>query len=408
MTKKIYLIGKPLGHSWSPVIHSYLADYSYELKKLEADEVASFLKNGDYDGLNVTIPYKRDVMAFLDEISPEAERIGAVNTIVRKSGKLCGYNTDYFGFSDLIDSIGIDVKGKKALILGTGGSFHTIRTVLSDRGAREIIPISRSGENNYGNISLHSDADIIINSTPVGMYPKTGVSPVSLDLFPSLSGVLDIVYNPERTELILEAEEKGIPCASGLTMLVSQAKAAAEFFTGDAIDGKIVRDIVEKIRHEKRNIVLIGMPGSGKSSVGKELSKALGRRFVDTDSLITQSTSRTPEEIIRSDGEDAFRRIESEVLSAVSRESSLIIATGGGVVIKDTNRRRMRENGVVVLLDRPLYELTSEGRPLSQKDGVGKLWSDREKFYRSAADITVKTENTPKETADKIIERLSL
>lgn len=402
---KIYLIGKPLGHSWSPVIHSYLADYSYELKELEADALGDFILHGDYDGLNVTIPYKRDVMKYLDEISPEAERIGAVNTVVRRGGKLCGYNTDYCGFSALLDSIGLDVRHKKVLILGTGGSFHTVRTVLTDRGSREIIPISRSGDDNYENISRHADADVIVNTTPVGMYPKTGVSPVDLSVFPRLSGVVDIVYNPEKTELILSAEERGIPSASGLTMLVAQAKAAAEYFVGGTLGDCVpsVAEIVGKINAEKRNTVLVGMPGCGKSSVGHELAKLTGKRFYDTDEVIAEKYGRTPAEIIKEDGEAAFRKIESEVLASLTRESSLIIATGGGAVIKAENRRRMRENGTVVFIERPLYELSSDGRPLSQQKSAEELWAERKEFYLAAADITVKSCRTPLKTAEEII-----
>ena len=408
MKKKIYLIGKPLGHSWSPAIHSLLGDYSYELLEIETDRVGEFILHGEYDGLNVTIPYKRDVMEYLDEISPEAERIGSVNTIVRRGGKLCGYNTDYAGFSALVDSISLDVRGKKALVLGTGGSFHTVRTVLSDRGAKEIIPISRSGDNNYSNISRHSDADIIVNTTPVGMYPNTGVSPVDLSLFPRLSGVLDIVYNPERTALILGATERNIPCASGLTMLVSQAKAAAEYFTGEKISDGIVPGIVESIVKKKRNIVLVGMPGCGKTSVGRAIADILGRRFYDTDDEITKKYGRTPADIITEDGEEKFREIESEILSSLTRESSLVISTGGGTVIKQKNRRLMHENGTVVLLLRPIEELATDGRPITLSHGKEQLWTEREKYYRDASDVTVKVGDSPAETANIIKERLLL
>lgn len=406
--KNIFLIGHPLGHSWSPLIHSYLADYSYELKELLPEEVGDFVLHGSYDGLNVTIPYKRDVIAYLDEISPEAERIGAVNTVVRRAGKLYGYNTDYYGFSALLDRAKIDVFEKMVLVLGTGGSFHTVSTVLTDRGAKEIIPISRTGENNYSNLSRHADADVIVNTTPVGMYPNTGVSPVDLSLFNKLSGVLDIIYNPERTELISEAEEKNIPCASGLTMLVSQAKYAAEFFRGEKIDDGIIPSVVETIAKAKRNIILVGMPGCGKSTVGRALAEITGRRFYDTDEEITKAIGRGPGEIIKEDGEAALREIESEVLARLTRESSLVIATGGGAVIKRENRRRMRENGTVVFIERPLDELSSDGRPLSQQKSADALWDERKEFYLGAADITVRSCATPAETAEEIARWLKL
>ena len=404
--KEIFLIGNPLGHSWSAEIHSRFEGYTYALRPLETDEVEGFMKGGGYDGLNVTIPYKLTAMQYLDEISPEAERIGAVNTVVKKNGRLFGYNTDYTGFSYLLGSSGIDVSGKKVLVLGSGGSSHTVCTVLDDKGAKEAVVISRSGSDNYENLSRHADADIIINTTPLGMYPNNGVSPVRLDEFPRLSAVVDLIYNPERTALILDAEERGIRTASGLTMLVSQAKASAELFTGAAIPEKKIGETVASLRREKRNIVLIGMPGCGKTTVGRALAELTGRKFADTDELISEKYARTPEEIIKSDGENAFRACETEVLRETAKESSLVISTGGGAVTRRDNIRLMRQNGTVVFLNRPIGELSSDGRPLSEAFGAEKLWKERASLYKSAADISVDADKSAAATAKEILERL--
>ena len=404
--KKIYLIGNPLGHSWSPEIHSRLASYTYELKQLSRDELEDFIVSGEYDGLNVTIPYKRDVIPYLDEISPEAARIGSVNTVVRRNGKLYGTNTDYLGFSYMLEDSGIAVKGKKVLVLGSGGSSATVRTVLADMGALEVVVISRSGENNYANLSRHYDADVIVNTTPVGMYPMCGDAPLDLSAFPSLSGVVDLIYNPDKTALILDAEERNIPYVSGLTLLVAQAKRSAEIFTGETMADEVIASTIRSLKKEKKNIILVGMPGCGKTSVGTALASLTGRKFVDTDELITEKYGRTPEEIILSDGEERFRDFESEVLGSVTKESSLVISCGGGTVIRKKNRRMMRQNGVVVLIKRDIGSLNDEHRPLSLGRGNDVLWAERKCYYESAADIEVDNSSSPDKTASLIAERL--
>lgn len=405
---KCGLIGKPLGHSYSPQIHSYLGDYSYTLTELEENEVGDFLKSGRYDAFNVTIPYKKTVMPFLDVISPEAERIGSVNTITHlPDGRLKGDNTDYYGFSYMLDKGKIDVKGKKVLILGSGGASMTARTVAFDHGAKEIVIISRNGENNYENLDRHADCDVLINTTPVGMYPNNGKSPVSLEYLPALSGVVDMIYNPSKTELILDAEEKNIPCISGLFMLVAQAKAASEFFTGSVIDDSVIDEIVRKIESETKNIILIGMPGVGKTTVGKRLSELLSREFIDTDELIVQKAGTSIPEIFKNHGEEYFRNLEHEVLDEVSKKSGLIISCGGGTVIRKGNRRLMKQNSRVVFLKRSLSLLPKDGRPVSQANDLGELYQKRLTFYLDAADFEYDMLEDPTENAKNIIDLLS-
>jgi len=407
MSGKFMLIGHPLSHSYSPEIQSLFGVEDYSLCDLDETEVELFLKSGDFDGLNVTIPYKRTVLPYLDEISPEAERIGAVNTVVRRGGKLFGTNTDYFGFSVLLDSVIPNASGKKALVLGSGGSSHTVSAVLRDRGA-EVVVISRTGENNYLNLSRHTDAALLVNTTPVGMYPNANGSPLSLDGFPHLEGVIDLIYNPAKTELILDAEERNIPCRSGLSMLVAQAKQSAESFLGHAIPAERLALVTEAIEKQKKNVVLIGMPGVGKTSVGRELAALLRRTFVDSDEEIETRFSLSPADFIREQGEDAFRRAEAEVLAALCKESSRVVSTGGGTVILPENRREMKRNSTVVLLTRPLDKLARENRPISLNEGVDALWNERKDAYFQAADAVIPCAENAQKTALSIRKELSL
>ena len=408
-TKKLRtgLIGNPLGHSWSPEIHALLGDYEYRLMPMEEEAVGPFLASGDFDALNVTIPYKKTVMPFLDSISDEARRIGSVNTVVRDgSGRLHGYNTDYAGFSYMLDRAGIALGGRKVVILGSGGASVTARCVAGDRGAAEIVVISRSGEDNYTNLDRHRDADVLINTTPVGMFPKNGVSPVSLDCFPGLSAVVDMIYNPERTALILDAEEHGIPCTSGLPMLVAQAVRASELFTGESIPEERVEEVIRAVQRSRRSIVLIGMPGCGKSTLGKKLAARLRRPFADLDAEIVRSAGKTIPDIFREDGEARFRELETEALRELTKQSGLVLATGGGAVIRAENRRLFRENGTALLLLRPLDELARGGRPLSQTHTPEELWEARREFYLSAADVTVESAPDPEDTLRRALEAL--
>ncbi len=401
------LIGKKLSHSFSPAIHAELADYPYALVELDEGELESFLRSGELDAFNVTIPYKKAVIPYLDELTTEAKRIGAVNTVLRRpDGALVGHNTDYAGFADLVASLGITLNGKKVLVLGSGGASLTAVCVARDMGAREVVVISRSGPDNYENIDRHADADILVNATPVGMYPNNGVSPLSLDALPRLQAVLDVIYNPARTKLLLDAAERGIPCCNGLLMLVSQARRAAEFFLGIQIADAEVERITSMLAKKTENIVLIGMPGCGKSTLGRLLATELGRAFVDLDAEIEKSAGMPIPKIFESEGEEGFRARETEITAHICRESSLVIATGGGVVTQARNLPLLRQNGRVLFLDIAPDDLPCDGRPLSMKKTPAVLYAERLPLYRSAADVTVAISRNIEENMKKIREAL--
>ncbi|MDO4848002.1 MAG: shikimate kinase [Clostridiaceae bacterium] len=383
------LLGKKLTHSYSPAIHGLFGLSDYVLFEKDENELEDFLKNGDWQGINVTIPYKKAVMPYLDWLDDSAEKVGCVNTVLRRGNKLCGYNTDYYGFDELVNSSGIDFEGKKILILGTGGASLAVNAVCKNLNAGEIVFISRSGENNYENISRHADADIIINTTPVGMYPNNLVSPVKLNCFTELSAVFDVIYNPLKTKLSLDAEKLGIPAFSGLPMLVFQAKKANELFRNTTISEEKARSVLREISFLMKNIILIGMPACGKSSVGKKLAEFYGREFLDCDSEIEKRTGRTPAGIIKADGEEKFRIIETQVLSDICKLSGKVIATGGGAVTKAENFDIIKQNAVVVFINRDPSLLSTDGRPLSQKEGVEKLYKTRLPLYRSFADYEI-------------------
>lgn len=355
------LLGRKLGHSYSPQIHHELASYEYKLYEKEPEELNRFLKSGTFDGLNVTIPYKKAVMPLLDEISPEAAAIGSVNTIVSRAGRLTGYNTDAFGFTWLLQKSGVDVAGKKALVFGSGGASVTVCHVLKSLGADPVVVISRSGENNYENLDRHTDAKILVNATPLGMYPGNGVSPVDLTCFDTPECVLDVVYNPARTALILQAEALHIPHASGLSMLVAQAKKACEYFTDTKIPDTEIDRIERLLSHQMQNIILIGMPGCGKSSIGQALANTLHRPFIDADAEIVRRVGCSIPEIFAKDGEPGFRKIESAVLADLGKASGTILATGGGCITRPENYPSLHQNGRIVWLTRPL-ELLPTGR----------------------------------------------
>ncbi len=384
------LIGAKLSHSFSPQIHAELADYSYKLIELGESELGPFLQSNQFDALNVTIPYKKAVIPYLSQRTPEAARIGAVNTVLRRpDGSLIGHNTDYAGFADLVASLGVSLKGKKVLILGSGGASRTAVCVAEDAGARAVVVISRSGPDNYENITRHADAEILVNATPVGMYPNNGESPVSLEGFPRLEAVLDMIYNPARTRLLQLAKERNIPCRNGLLMLVSQARRAAEFFLKTKIDDAEVERITALLAKKTENIVLIGMPGCGKSTLGRRLADEMGRKFVDLDAEITRTAGMPIPEIFAKEGEEGFRLRETEAVAAACRESGLVIATGGGVVTRARNLPLLSQNGRVLFLDIPPEGLPTDGRPLSQKKTPAALYAERLPLYRAAADVTV-------------------
>lgn len=401
------LIGEKLGHSFSPQIHTELADYPYDLVELTESEIEPLLKSGKYDVLNVTIPYKKTVMPFLTSISEEAKRIGAVNTVLRgKDGSLVGHNTDHAGFSDLVRSLGVSLSGKKVLVLGSGGASRTAVTVAEDQGARAVVVISRQGENNYDNIGRHADAEILINATPVGMYPNNGKVPLDIALLPQLEAVFDMIYNPAHTKLLQDAAARNIPSANGLLMLVSQARRAAELFLNEVIPDSEVARITDKIAKKMQNIVLVGMPGCGKSTLGKLLAAEMGRRFVDLDEEIVKRAGRPIPEIFATDGEEHFRKLETEAVADICRESGLVIATGGGVVTRERNLPLLSQNGRVVFLDIPPAGLSTEGRPLSQKRSPEALYAERLPLYRKAADITLSITRDVEENMKKLLEAL--
>lgn len=404
MEKKFGLLGGKLGHSYSPLIHSMLGGYRYILYEKSREELKEFLESREWDGLNVTIPYKLDVLPYLNGLDETAERTGSVNTVVREGGGLKGYNTDYAGFVRMVRRSGMDVRGKKCLVLGSGGASHTVRIALSDMGAEDTVIISRSGDNNYGNIYRHADADIIVNTTPVGMFPDNGNTPLDLGIFENLKGVVDLIYNPKRTELIFDAEERGIPSVSGLSMLVSQAAESCRLFGGGETDDAGIRGIIAAVDRKMSNIVLVGMPGCGKTTVGMLLARKLGREFADTDGYICSESGRTPEEIINEDGEDAFREKESESVKVIGRGSGKVISTGGGVVTRECNYRPLKQNSVIIFLEKDVENLAENGRPLSKKYGNDFLYRSRLPQYLKFADCTVNADGDPEETADRIIE----
>lgn len=404
---KCGLLGRRLGHSYSPQIHKQLGSYSYALFEKEPEGIAAFLKYGDYTGLNVTIPYKKAVIPYLDILSPQAQKLGAVNTIVRQDGKLIGHNTDYFGFQAMISESGLDVADKKILVLGSGGASNTAVAVLKEAGAHVVV-VSRNGENHYGNLHLHNDAYAIVNATPVGMYPNNGTSPLDLTLFPHIHGVLDVIYNPARTQLLLNAEKIGIPTVNGLLMLVAQAKESAEWFTGNAIDHANIRKIYSSLSAQMQNIILIGMPGCGKSTVGKKLAQQLNRSFVDTDAEVVRLAGKSIPDIFAEDGEAVFRDLETKVLAKFGQESGLVIATGGGCVTMQRNYPLLHQNGTLFWIQRDIHALSVDGRPLSAKGNLDEMYRIRQPMYQMFSDFVISNNATTDAAAEKILSILEM
>ena len=406
-TLRCGLLGRTLGHSYSPAIHAQLAEYSYLLYEKEPEELEHFLRSGEFDGLNVTIPYKKAVIPYCSELSETARAIGAVNTIVRRAdGTFWGDNTDAYGFSMLVQSSGAEVRGKKALVFGSGGASATALHVLRQLGAREVVVISRHGENNYENLDRHTDAEIAINTTPVGMYPNTGVSPVDLSRFPRLEAALDVVYNPARTEFLLQAERLGLRRANGLLMLVAQAKKSCEDFLGEPIADARISAITKALAARMQNVILIGMPGSGKTTIGTRLAAQLGRTFLDADSVLEQKAGMNIPEIFRREGEEGFRMRETAVLAELGKQSGLVIATGGGCVTRPENYPLLHQNGTIFCLTRDLSRLPSNGRPVSQALGAEEIYRRRKPLYERFADVMVDNDRTEEDTVRQILEVL--
>lgn len=404
------LIGCPLGHSFSKEIHEALGRYSYELCELKPDEVATFLRRRDFRGINVTIPHKQTVMPYLDEISDRAKAIGAVNTIVNRNGRLWGDNTDFDGMRLALSHAGIRLKGKNVLILGTGGTSKTAFAVAAALGAKSVHKVSRSGKDGALTYeqAYQTDANVILNTTPCGMFPHADETPIDVDRFSNLTGVFDAIYHPLCTRLVLDAKERKIPAAGGLYMLVAQAVRAAERFTGEAFPAATLDRVYRRTLAAKRNPVLIGMPGVGKTRVGMRLAELLERPFFDSDRVILERIGMPIADYFAAHGEAAFRAIESEVIAELSQKSGVVLSTGGGAVLKPENVRALKANGVLLFLDRPVDELkVSDDRPLSSdRERVRKLFAERYPIYLAAADVHIHSGKNANETAHMILEEL--
>ncbi|MCI8619027.1 MAG: shikimate kinase [Oscillospiraceae bacterium] len=400
---KCGLLGEKLGHSYSPRIHSQLGDYAYDLYEKRPEELEDFLKNGDFTGLNVTIPYKKAVIPYCARLSETAQKLQSVNTLLRlPDGSLEGHNTDYFGFLTMLQ--GLTLAGKKALVLGSGGASNTAAVALRDQRA-QVVVISRKGENNYENLHLHRDAAVLVNATPVGMYPNVGVAPLDIGQFPKLEAVLDVIYNPARTKLLQEAMALGIPVVNGLEMLVAQAQKSAEIWTGVPMERQKTEEILRLLRGQMENIVLVGMPGCGKSAVGRKLAQKTGLRFVDMDEEICRLAGISIPEIFAKQGEEAFRALETQIAAKLGKESGLVIATGGGCVTRAENEPLLRQNGTVFWLRRALYKLPKAGRPLSQAGSLEEMYRRREPMYRQFADFAIDNDGAAEKTVAEILEK---
>jgi shikimate dehydrogenase len=401
------LIGESLSHSKSSEIHELFGKYRYSLKNLKKDELPKFFSDRKFIGINVTIPYKEESMKYLDEVDDLAKEIGAVNTIVNRDGRLIGYNTDYFGFKYSLEHNGIDLKDKKVLILGSGGASKMVQKFAKDSQARKIVVISRKTKNNYESIDGFLDFNVIINATPVGMYPHNMESKIDLSIFKNLDAVIDLIYNPLETKLILDAKKLNIKTMSGLLMLVAQAFYACELFMADEFNDKLIDRVYNIIRRDMENIIFIGMPSSGKSTMGRLVSKNLNREFYDLDELVEKRENKTIPEIFKEHGEKYFRDLETEVLAEVSKKTGVVIATGGGTPIRDINRDLILQNSKVIYLDRKLENLETTGRPLSKNlEELKKLKGEREPIYSNLCDIKIEVIENKDETLNLIMKKL--
>ena len=401
------VLGRNLSHTLSPELHRFFGDYEYKIYEKEPDKIKDFIKNGKYSGLNITVPYKRIAFECADRLSENAQKTKSVNTLVREAdGSLSGYNTDCSGFSYLLDKNGFDVKGKKVLVLGSGGAASACKLVLSEKQANVTV-VSRKGENNYDNLYLHRDADFIVNATPVGMYPNCPENIVSLENFDNLSGVIDLIYNPLKTGILIQAEKKNIKYANGLEMLAAQGLFSAEYFLKKEIDKNLIETAAKTLERQMKNIVIVGMPGSGKTSVGKRLAEILEMNFADTDEIIKSGTGRTAEEIILSNGEEVFRNFEYEAVAFAGKMHGTVISTGGGAVENEKNFYPLKQNGVIIWLKRDTEELVLSGRPLTgTKERAEKVYEMRRGKYQSFCDISVYSKKTVEDTAKAAAEKL--
>ncbi len=403
---KCGLLGRKLSHSHSPEIHKQLGSYDYSLFEIEPEALPAFLTERDFDGINVTIPYKKAIIPYCDRLTEVAQKLGAVNTVIRNpDGSLTGHNTDYFGFQSMLHHSGLQVDNKKVLVLGSGGASNTVCAVLRELGARVIV-ISRSGENNYGNLGNHRDAALLVNTTPVGMYPAVDEAPLSLDCFPHLEGVLDLIYNPLETRLLLDARNRNLTTENGLWMLIAQAKESAQWFTGKEISDSVIARIYKVMSQQFHSLILIGMPGCGKSTVGALLAQRLGREFVDADVYLEKAVGISIPEIFQKHGEQGFRQMETQVLSQLGKRQGLVIATGGGCVTVPENYGHLHQNGMIIWLKRSLKQLPTEGRPLSQATTAEAMYNIRQPLYQAFSDYEIENSATPETTAQAILHTL--
>jgi len=399
------LCGRTLKHSYSAEIHAFLGNDRYELINLEKDEFYDYIRSRKFDALNVTIPYKKDAFALCDVVDDCAKNVGSVNTIVNKNGTLYGYNTDIEGFIYMAEKAGISLAKKNVVILGTGGTCLTALEVCRIKNAGKVTVVSRDGEVNYENIASLSDTQILINTTPVGMYPDNGKSPVDIELFPKLCGVIDVIYNPYETKLVSDAKAKGIPATSGLSMLVRQAVIAHEHFFDTKCDDGITEQVLSKVMLRNMNVVLVGMPSSGKTTIGKEIAAYLGKEFVDTDVEIEKNGMSIPD-MFEKYGEDYFRSVEAYEIEKVAKKSGLVIATGGGAIKKECNRKALRQNAIVVYIKRDLEKLSDNGRPLSKGgiDRIKQLYDERHELYENVSDISIETKEDIQDCTRRLVQ----
>lgn len=400
------LLGKTLGHSCSPQLHALFGDYEYALYEREEAKLAEFLRSCGLRGLNVTVPYKKTVCAYCDRLTETAAQIGSVNTLLFEDGSIIGDNTDAYGFAALLDRFDISVRGKKTLVLGSGGASKAVQYVLRGRGA-DVTVISRSGKDNYVNLDKHADAQLIVNATPVGMYPHNGAAPLQLTDFRACETVIDLIYNPLRTALLQQAEALGMRAVNGLYMLCAQAFRASELFQGCTLPDDLTEKAYLSMLRTLPNLILIGLPSSGKTTVGRLLAEQLGRPFYDCDAVFADRNPLPPAEFLLQFGEAEFRKRETEILKELCKLSGCIIATGGGAVTVPENNSLLHQNGTVICLERPIGQLSSEGRPLSQREGIEALAAQRQPLYAAWSDLTVSGE-TPQAAADSIRRELQL
>ncbi|NCA67752.1 MAG: hypothetical protein EOM87_06795 [Clostridia bacterium] len=404
---KIGLIGEKLAHSYSALVHREFG-YEYTLREVAQEQLADFVNSGELDAFNVTIPYKKAIIPMLDELSPEAEELQSVNTVIKRNGRLIGYNTDYAGIEYMLKKAGIELNRRKVMILGSGGTSSTAIALAKKNNAAEIVTVGRRGEVNYSNYHiLHSDAEVIFNATPVGMYPQNGGRLVDLSLMPSLEGVVEVIYNPLNTALILQAQELGKKYTEGLLLLVAQAKFAKDLFFNEKSDDVIIDKVFAKLKQSISNYVLVGMPSSGKSTKGRLLAERTNRSFVDTDWLIERAAGKSIEHIFLDDGEEYFRNLESKVIAEVTKRTSQVIATGGGSILRKENRDALKQNGIIIYIKRDIDRLDTKGRPLSRdKNTLEKLFVERSPIYTESANIMVNSENI-EECVNQIEERIN-